>query len=202
MIRAFLAVELPAGLKQAIAQVQDQVKGRMAKAVPSDARIQWVKPDSMHLTLKFLGDIEEAQVEPIRQAFASRVMTVPGFLVEVGSLGVFPDLRMPRVLWVGLSDQPGHTQGLVRLAEEIEAALEALGFSREPRPFNPHLTLARIKEGGRAVGKALSAGGILEQEVRHGSVPVETVSLMKSDLKPSGPVYTRLWEVSLGSAER
>jgi 2'-5' RNA ligase len=198
MIRAFVAVELPDELKKTIAQVQAQIKGRIAREIPPEARIQWVRPDSMHLTLKFLGDIEETQVESIRQALASRVMTVPGFLVEVGSLGVFPDLRMPRVFWVGLSDQPGHLQGLLHLAEQVETSLETLGFLRESRPFNPHLTLARIKERSREVGKVLSDSGILKHETRLGSLPVERVSLMRSDLKPSGAVYTKLWEIPLG----
>ena len=202
MIRAFVAGELPDELKKTIAQVQAQIKGRIAREIPPEARIQWVRPDSMHLTLKFLGDIEETQVESIRQALASRVMTVPGFLVEVGSLGVFPDLRMPRVLWVGLSDQPGHLQGLLHLAEQVETSLETLGFPRESKPFNPHLTLARIKERSREVGKVLSDSGILKHETRLGSLPVEMISLMKSDLKPSGAVYAKLWEAPLGSAER
>lgn len=198
MIRAFVAVELPDELKKTIAQVQAQIKGRIAREIPPEARIQWVRPDSMHLTLKFLGDIEETQVESIRQALASRVITVPGFLVEVVSLGVFPDLRMPRVFWVGLSDQPGHLQGLLHLAEQVETSLETLGFLRESRPFNPHLTLARIKERSREVGKVLSDSGILKHETRLGSLPVERVSLMRSDLKPSGAVYTKLWEIPLG----
>ncbi len=197
MIRAFLAVELPVELKKGVAQAQDQVKGRITRAVSPDARIQWVKPDSMHLTLKFLGDIEEGQVESIRQALLPSVTAFPRFCIEVGGLGVFPDLRMPRILWVGLSDQPGQAPGLVPLAEKVETTLEGLGFSREPRPFNPHLTLARIKERAREVGRALAASGLLEQESRLGSFAVESVSLMKSDLKPSGSVYTRLWAIPL-----
>lgn len=79
MIRAFLAVELPEGLKKSIAQIQDQVRGGIAKTVPPTTRLQWVRPDSMHLTLKFLGDIEEAQIESIKQALALPMTAFPGF---------------------------------------------------------------------------------------------------------------------------
>ncbi|MBM4123000.1 MAG: RNA 2',3'-cyclic phosphodiesterase [Nitrospira sp.] len=202
MIRAFLAVELPEGLKKSIAQIQDQVRGGIAKTVPPTTRLQWVRPDSMHLTLKFLGDIEEAQIESIKQALALPMTAFPRFSVEVDGLGVFPHLGMPRVLWVGLSEtvdgQSGHQQGLLRLVEEVEAVLERLGFPRETRPFHPHLTLARMKEQAREVGRALSTSGLLTRTHAMGTLSVRAVALVKSELRPSGAVYTRLWEVPLG----
>jgi 2'-5' RNA ligase len=201
MIRAFLAVELPEGLKKSIAQVQEQVRGGITKTVSPGTRLQWVRPDSMHLTVKFLGDIQEAQVESIRQALAPPIAACSPFLVEVGGLGVFPDLRMPRVLWVGLSEtvtgQPGHQQGLARLVTEVEAALKRLGFPRETRPFHPHLTLARMKERAKEVGRTLAASGLLSQTRAMGTFPVHAVALMKSELRPSGAVYAKLWEVPL-----
>ena len=200
MIRAFVAVELTDELRSAIALVQTQVKAELARELrrtAPDARLQWVRPEAIHLTLKFLGDIEDGQVEDIAQALAVAVSPQARFSMEVGGLGVFPDLRAPRVLWIGLSG-PGP---LVSLAQSVDQALAGLDFSLETRPFNPHLTLARIKERGREVGKALAVIGLLAQGSPVGTLPVQTVSLMRSELKPSGAVYSRLREVGLRDAQ-
>jgi 2'-5' RNA ligase len=198
MIRAFVALELDQDLKRAIGQAQTQAKDRLNRRLAVDARIQWVKPDSIHLTLKFLGDIVETDLDSMREALAARIGAIPRFSVETGGLGVFPDLRAPRVIWIGLHDRSGV---LSRLAAEVEATLVGLGFPPERRPFNPHLTLARIKDKSREVGQALAASGAIEGGETVGSLPVASVSLMKSDLQPSGSVYTRLWEVPLRSDE-
>ena len=199
MIRAFVAVELTDELRSAIALVQTQVKAKLARELrrtAPDARLQWVRPEAIHLTLKFLGDIGEAQVEDIAQALAALVGLQARFSMEVAGLGVFPDLRAPRVLWIGLSG----AGPLVSLAQSVDQALAGLDFPPETRPFNPHLTLARIKERGWEVGKALAITGLLAKGSPVGTLSVQTVSLMRSELKPSGAVYTRLREVSLRDA--
>lgn len=203
MIRTFVAVDLDTDLRKTLGWTQVQVKDRIMPEVlrlAPDVRIQWVRPDAVHLTLKFLGDIAEARVEEIHRALSATVLARPRFSVEVKGLGVFPDLRAPRVLWVGLSGQPGQIDSLVRLAEDVDVALHGLGFPRELKPFSPHLTLARIKERSRDVGKALAGSGLLTQMASLGSCVVHAVALMKSDLTPSGAIYTRLWEVPLGEA--
>jgi len=197
MIRTFVAIELDEEIRKAIAGTQRQVQEQLMKQLrhtASDVRVQWVRPDSIHLTLKFLGDIDEARVEDIRAALLSAVGRQSRLAVEVGGLGVFPDLRLPRVLWVGLS---GQVDALMRVAAEVEAALTGVGFPPESRPLSPHLTLARIKERSREVGKGLADSGLMTQPFRVGSLAVKTVCLMKSDLKPSGAVYSRLVEVPL-----
>src|SRR5436309_450032 len=197
MIRTFVAVELDEELRKALAMAQGQVQEQLMKQVRHSApgvRVQWVRPDSIHLTLKFLGDIDETLVQDIRAALLLAVQTQPRFAVEVGGLGVFPDLRAPRVLWTGLF---GQVDALMRLAAEVEAALTGVGFPPESRPLSPHLTLARIKERSREVGRGLADSGLMRQPVRVGSLAVHSVCLMKSDLKPSGAVYTRLCEVPL-----
>jgi RNA 2',3'-cyclic 3'-phosphodiesterase len=197
MIRTFVAIELDEEIRKAIAGTQRQVQEQLMKQLrhtASDVRVQWVRPDSIHLTLKFLGDIDEARVEDIRTALLSAVRTQSRLAVDVGGLGVFPDLRAPRVLWVGLS---GQVDALMRVAAEVEAALTGVGFPPESRPLSPHLTLARIKERSREVGKGLADSGLMTQPFRVGSLAVHAVCLMKSDLKPSGAVYSRLVEVPL-----
>jgi len=203
MIRTFVAVDLDTDLRKTLGRTQVQVKDRIMPEVlrlAPDVRIQWVRPDAVHLTLKFLGDIAEGRVEEIHRALSATVLARPRFSVEVKGLGVFPDLRAPRVLWVGLSGQPGQIDSLVRLAEDVDVALHGLGFPRELKPFSPHLTLARIKERSRDVGKALAGSDLLTQMASLGSCMVHAVVLMKSDLTPSGAIYTRLWEVPLGEA--
>lgn len=194
MIRTFVAVELGASLRQALAQVQAGLRSRLEKAAGSGVRIQWVRPDSIHLTLKFLGDIPEERVPEIHSTLGRMAARHTRFTLDVEGLGMFPDARAPRVLWIGLVDHGGALQ---RLAADVEAALDAIGFAPEPRPFHPHLTLARIKERSREAGRALSAGGMLAHEAKPGSLAVEAVSLMQSELRPSGAVYTELHRVPL-----
>jgi len=193
MIRAFVAIELDSDLRGVLAKAQSLVKERLAETA-SSARIQWVRMESLHLTLKFLGEINEALVPDIERALGHAVAGTARFAVQVGGYGVFPDARAPRVLWIGLADPHG---ALARLAGAVERAMQPLGFAPEPKGFSPHLTLARIKDGSREVGRAMPATGLLGTSSVLGSLTVEAVALMKSELKPSGAVYTRLVEVPL-----
>ncbi len=120
----------------------------------------------------------------------------------VQEIGVFPDIRAPRVLWVGLANQPdqlAQLESLRRLVGEVDRALHGLGFPLETRPFSPHLTLARIKERPHEIGKALSER-LMPLATPLGTLHVGAVALMKSDLRPSGAVYTRLCESALKPA--
>lgn len=197
MIRTFVAIELDTPLRKALAQVQTDLRNRLQKAMGPDVRIQWVKPESVHLTLKFLGDIPEERVPEIVASLARVTGAHARCTVDIGGLGAFPDARVPRVLWVGLS---GQVEGITRLAAAVERALVELGFVPEPKPFNPHLTLARIKERSRDIGRALAVDRMLERAAPIGTVMVNAIALMKSELKPSGAVYTKLCEVSLKEA--
>jgi 2'-5' RNA ligase len=194
MIRTFVAIELDASLRNALAQVQAELRSRLRTAMGSDARIQWVRPESVHLTLKFLGDIPEERVPDIEAALALVAGAQARCAADVQGLGAFPDARAPRVLWVGLS---GKADRVTRLADAVDRALVGLGFTPESKPFTPHLTLARIKERSRDIGRALAAGGMLERMTPVGTVMVNAIALMKSELKPSGAVYTKLCEASL-----
>ena len=197
MIRTFVAVELDASLRQALAQAQAKLRSQLHKTLNPDVRIQWVKPESIHLTLKFLGDIPEDRVPDVQASLARVADGHSRFTVRIEGWGVFPDVRAPRVVWVGMAT---HVDALKRLAADIESALGAIGFAPEPRPFHPHLTLARVKERSREVGRAVSAGGLPTQEVKLGELTIAAVSLMKSELQPSGPVYVRLCHVPLKEA--
>jgi 2'-5' RNA ligase len=194
MIRTFIAVELDPTLKQAIAGVQDTLKRELHRLTPG-VRMQWVRTDSIHLTLKFLGDIEESQVGGILQALENAGRDQAPFSVDVKGFGVFPDLRGPRVLWMGLS---GHTDRLTCLAGSIDAALTPFGFHVEHKPYTPHLTLARVKEQSRAIGKALADSGVMRESTGLGTLSIQAVALMKSEPTPSGSIYSRLGLITLG----
>ena len=200
MIRAFLAVELSQELQAELATVQQDLKRRIEPEMKRDTRITWAKPASIHLTIKFLGDMDEQVIDPMLVAVEQTVGSQIPVNVPLERLGAFPRPQSPRVLWVGPSENWERGGEATRIGEihgAIEQACEGLSFLRETRPFSPHLTLARIKVGERHVGVALARIGVLDLPLSLGSLAVESVVLMKSELKPTGSVYTKLWEVRL-----
>jgi 2'-5' RNA ligase len=200
MIRAFLAVELSDDLRKQIAQVQQDLKERLSRDLSKGVRISWVQPASIHLTIKFLGETDESLIEAMRTALEQAVRDHRTVLVPLDRLGVFPRLQQARVLWIGASEawERGEDAGrLAALHQAVEICCHSLGFAPEGRPLSPHLTLARIKEGERHVGQALANSGVLDRPVSLGSFTVGSLALMKSELRPAGPVYTKLWDVGV-----
>ncbi|HSL02981.1 MAG TPA: RNA 2',3'-cyclic phosphodiesterase [Nitrospiraceae bacterium] len=200
MIRAFLAVELSQELRTEFAAVQQELKQRIEPEMKRDTRISWVQPDKMHLTIKFLGDMDEQIIDPLLGAVERAIGNQPSVNVPLERLGAFPRPHSPRVLWVGPSENWEQGVEGKRVTEShgaIEQACEGLNFLRETRPFSPHLTLARIGTGERHIGVALAKSGVFDRPFSCGSLAVKSVVLMKSELKPTGSVYTRLWEVRL-----
>lgn len=179
-IRAFVAIELPTNIKEELAKIQAALKvpGVMAR---------WVDPNSIHLTLKFLGGIRQEQLSPIKEALSAAAGYSAPFSISLARPGVFPSLARPRVLWVGVEDRSGALQGLQR---HIEEGLKGLGFEPEEREYSPHLTLARINEvrGKGDLQRAVNSIVMSAME----PMPVNHFNLMQSDLKPSGAVYTVL----------
>ena len=200
MIRAFLAVEPSQELRAELATVQQELKRKIEPEMKRDTRISWAQPASIHLTIKFLGDMDDQVIDPLRAALEQAIGSQTAVNVPLERLGAFPHPQSPRVLWVGPSEKWEKGAEVNRIAVihgAIEQACEGLRFLRETRPFSPHLTLARIKVGERQVGVALAKGGVLDRPLSLGSLAVESVVLMKSELNPTGSVYTRLWDVRL-----
>jgi len=200
VIRAFLAVELSQKLQAGLATVQQELKHRIEPELKRDMRISWTQPASIHLTLKFLGDMDEQAIDPLLVVVEQAIGSQIAVNVPLERLGAFPRPQSPRVLWVGPLENWDRGAEAKRIAEihgAIEQACEGFSFLRETRPFSPHLTLARIKVGERHVGVALAQTGVLDRPLSLGSLAVESVVLMKSELKPTGSVYTKLWEVRL-----
>ena len=189
-LRTFIAVELDDELQRNI----DDLQARLREQMPARS-VRWVRADGIHLTLKFLGDTTAEQVEQVKVALAEAAAEARPFTFTVGGLGCFPNTRAPRVVWVGLQEVTGE---LRRLRDAVETHVAPLGFPTEKRAFSPHLTLGRVqryasKSEGREIGEAVAATqlGTLDE------MSVTAVSYIKSDLKPSGAVYTTLFEAEL-----
>jgi 2'-5' RNA ligase len=198
MIRTFLAVEVSNEVRTAIARVQEDLRQRLAGHLPTDIRMAWGQPNSFHLTLRFLGNTDKQLLDPMREAMAIVRRSHPTIQIPLDRLQAFPNLQKPRVLWVGPSEQWRTSEAarqLTALHREIEACCHSLGFAPDDKLFNPHLTLARIKAGEREVGQWLAQSGVCERPLSLGEVRIGPLVLVKSSLRPTGPVYTKLWEV-------
>jgi len=200
MIRAFLAVELSEELRATLATLQQELKQSIEPELKRGTRISWVQPASLHLTIKFLGETDEQMIDPLRAAVEEAIGSLMAVNVPLERLGGFPRPQSPRVLWIGPSENWEKGIDAKRITEiyaRIEQACEDLRFLRETKPFSPHLTVARIKTGERHVGVSLAQSGVLDRPILLGSLAVESVALMKSELKPTGSIYTKLWSVRL-----
>ena len=175
----------------------DEIRGRLAREVdalrPHAPGVAWVAAENLHVTVKFLGSVEEARLADVIAALR-HVAAVSAFEVEIRGLGAFPSLSRPRVLWAGAPGSPAFT----RLAEGVDQALVALGFPPEARGFTPHVTLGRVREPRR--NDALTAALEAADARPFGPLRVERVSLMRSDLSPRGARYTELAAVPLPPA--
>ncbi len=186
-MRVFVGIGLPDSCRAAIS--------RALSAFRKDpGRIAWVREPNLHLTLKFLGEIRPDQVEGVGALLAEAAEGVPPFDVDVAGAGVFPSLRAPRVLWIGIREP---LELVEKLQQNIETALSRSGFPREDRLFHPHVTAGRVKGslppgwGDRFVG-ALSG-------IRFGSSRVESFQLYESRLSPAGATYTVVRDIPLGA---
>jgi RNA 2',3'-cyclic 3'-phosphodiesterase len=201
MIRAFLAIELSEELRAQIALVQQDLKRRLDREASRGTRISWTQAGSLHLTIKFLGDIDEQLVDPLRLTLDPLLRPSPAIAIPMERFGAFPHPDQPRVLWVGPSEPWGHSEAarqLSALHQTVEGCCcRTLSMEPENKQLNPHLTVARIKEGHSLAGQALAKSGVLERPLSVGSLAVQSVVLMRSELRPSGSIYTRLWTVGL-----
>ena len=202
MIRTFLAVELSESLRTNLANIHVELKQRLGRELSKNVRISWIQPASLHLTVKFLGDIDEQLVAPMQHAIENVLSGHRAVEIPLDRLGVFPRLQQPRILWVGPSEQWEKDRDAARLTSlhrAIEDCCISLNLAPDTRPLSPHLTLARIKEGGRDFGQILARSGLLDKPLSAGSMEVKAIALMQSELKPTGSVYTKLWDVKVGS---
>jgi 2'-5' RNA ligase len=185
-LRAFIAFRLPDPIVVFIRELQAELKRR------PELRLKWVRPESIHLTLKFLGNIRPEAVDPIAAVMDETAAACPPLSLSAKGLGAFPTPKKARVVWLGLS---GETHPLIGLQKELDRRLEPLGFPRETRPFKAHLTMGRAK--GRVDPQALVEAITAGAESASPEFPADRLILFKSDLKPDGAVYTPLHEAPL-----
>jgi len=175
-LRAFIAIDLPPDVKRALSDVA----ATLSERVPRGA-VRWVRPEQMHLTLRFLGDTPTDKLPALAAALDTLAAGHAPFTLRLSEVGCFPNARRPRVVWVGLG---GEEAKLTALVSALEAALHPLGWPPEDKPFRAHLTLGRVKDERAAQGVDWAMA------VPPLDVPVAAVHLIESQLRPDGPVYT------------
>lgn len=189
--RLFIAVELPQSALKALTEIQT----RLQEARP----VRWSKETQMHLTLQFLGNVPAAKANQIVAALEERVPSQNHpFELTVNGIGAFPNLKRPRVIWAGVRGETGRLQ---TLQTRVVEATRQIGFSPETRPFKAHLTLGRTDKRARSQEYAQIGRVIRRQQERIDHIApfsVDHISLIRSQLKPAGAIYTTLAEIKLG----
>ncbi len=188
-IRVFIAILIPNESRAVLSEAMD----RLQSQVPTG--VKWVAPQGIHLTLKFFGNIASSLKVPVLEVMGDVGRQAAPFNLKLSSLGVFPNERQPRVLWSGVN---GDMEALAGLQQEVEQAMLALGFRREKRRFNPHLTIGRVRDGvgnsaRQQIGKVMSATVLGPVE----PWTVDAMHLVQSTLTPEGAIYDSLGHVPL-----
>jgi 2'-5' RNA ligase len=180
-VRSFLAFELPPEIKEQVRQVSEQLKR-------SKMDVRWVKPDNIHLTIVFLGDVREGDISAIAGEIEQVCYGFHPFELHLKGLGLFPDRRRPRVLWAGYH---GDIERMASLRDVLHERLIPFEIKEEKREFKPHLTIGRFRNPGRGNEQLDEILG-LHDGLTSPSFQVGELVLFKSELKPHGPEYTRL----------
>ena len=188
-IRAFVAIELDDDAKAHIAAAIETLRQKRID------NLRLVRPEGVHLTLKFLGEIEISQVPQVADAMKLAAFRHTPFSLTLGAPGVFPNSNRARVLWIGLD---GEIKALKLLQAGVEETLTSAGFAAERQPFNPHLTIGRMHHKASRIDRKRATGALAAIRLpANQTVPVNSISLMKSTLRPSGAVYSEQRIVSL-----
>ncbi len=183
--RSFIAVELSREIAEGVRRIQGGLRERATG-------VSWVRPEGIHLTLKFLGDVDPGRIEGIASKAEACVKGRGPFTIGIKGCGGFPNPRNPRVIWIGVDDPSGEIK---RLQAEVEQGMEEMGFEREERGYTPHLTVGRLRSGkGKGeVAQALEA----MQGCDLGTMEVREICLFRSQLKPTGAEYSKLKVIPL-----
>ncbi len=185
-LRTFIAIPMGPSIQKTASDVQEDLKRLFLD-------VKWVKPPQIHLTLKFLGDVEEEKIATIKQIMAKHLPMFKAFDAQLTQAGAFPSARHPQIIWLGLKDVQGEIKKIVEL---LENELEQAGFKKESRDFHPHVTIGRVRsqKNIRALSEKLGALSLPPTHER-----IERVILFKSTLGPGGPAYEELASIWLSS---
>jgi 2'-5' RNA ligase len=184
-LRCFIAIEIPESIKKYISELIDILKKH-------DVDVKWVTHENLHLTLKFLGNTPEILLPKIRESLINIVLSYEPFYIKIYTTGVFPNKRHPRVIWVGIED----SDILNKLKKDIEDSMVLLGYQKEEKEFNPHLTLGRVRSQKGILNLINELDNFKERDF--GYVNVKSIKLIKSELKPKGAEYSCLYEIPFG----
>lgn len=187
-MRTFIAIALPEQIKDTLAALEQELK-------KTNADVKWVTPENIHLTLKFLGEIDEKKLEKIKLILDETAKDRPGFLLGLSGVGAFPKINSPRVIWAGVSKGEAEVR---QIAGELEEKIASVGIAKEKRPFSGHITIGRTRSSlnqEKLVKGLENLAGFLNQEF-----PVNKITLFKSTLTPLGPNYEILKETALKTA--
>ena len=194
-MRAFLAIDLDDELRAGVAIVQQRLKAAVAD---TGGRITWVRPAVMHLTVKFLGEFDEASAEPLRAEVSRLVRGQAVTVIPFARIGAFPRAQAPRALWIGPPqawEEGADARQLSELVRALDDVCVRFGVMKEEKLWRPHLPVGRVRAGERQVGRALTAGALLDEPLSLRPLDIDAISLVKSDLRPDGPVHTKVWTV-------
>jgi 2'-5' RNA ligase len=183
-MRTFIAIEIPSEIKSALGALQTDLRR-------AGADVSWTKPDNFHLTLIFLGEVDESRIGEVEKVCVSSAAEFKPFTLSLNGTGVFPNARQPRVLWAGLA---GEIENVVEMRRRLDDGLALIGFEREETAFRPHLTIGRVKSNKKT--RELLALADTHQLPRS-SFEVTEIVLMKSELLPAGARYTVMARASL-----
>jgi 2'-5' RNA ligase len=184
-IRCFIAIELSQEIKETLGKIESELQ-------KSVSGVKWVKPDNIHLTLKFLGNVDEGTVENIKKIMNEVAKDAKPFKMKLSQAGAFPSPSRPRVIWVGIDDENKKSSHSVNLIEE---KVSSLGIEKENRAFHPHLTLARVKF---LKDKSSVQNAFVSLKVPSTEMTAAKITLFQSKLTPQGSIYTALHEVGFG----
>ncbi len=190
-MRVFIALRLPKQLQESLSDLQNRMQ------IPSRA-VKWVEKDNIHLTLRFLGEIEQDQLQPIKNILDNIARKYTGFNITMDNLGVFPGIKEPRILWVGIAN--GHNE-IKSIVEDLNANLAELGFNSENNPFLPHITIARLRQ--EKINSSLTQELELLQKqltLNKAEFYIDRIVLLQSTLTRQGPIYEDLNEINLRTA--
>lgn len=183
-MRAFLALELPPDVRARLTAVRREL-ARHGGAV------RWARDDQLHVTVKFLGDVEATALDALHEALLASLSATPPLAAAVRGLGAFPDLRRPRVVWAGIE-----CAALTRIAVAVDGAAAAIGVAPEARPFHAHVTLGRVKEAAGSAPLRRAIG--VRQADQFGACVFTELLAFRSDLRRDGALYTKLWSIPFG----
>lgn len=178
--RIFIAVDISEEARRKVYAYIEQLKREF-----SHSRVGWEKPEKLHLTLKFLGDADEAQLEKTKEIVEQIADQIPKFTLKIAETGVFPSARNARVLWIDVKDEKGSA---AKINELLETKCEKIGFAKEKRSFKPHLTIARVRDVGKSKELAESH---LKKEFEPVEFEVAEIAIYESRLQPTGSIYSK-----------